>query len=64
LTTQHPSCLESIFEAAINRVSKLPSERQFIFIKSWNEWAEGNYLEPDQRFGHAYLEEIGKLLGR
>jgi len=28
------------------------------FIKSWNEWAEGNYLEPDQRFNRGKLEVI------
>lgn len=35
---------------------------KFIFIKSWNEWGEGNYLEPDLRWGHAFLDELGRIL--
>jgi hypothetical protein len=31
---------------------------QILFIKSWNEWAEGNYLEPDLAYGRGWLEAV------
>jgi hypothetical protein len=35
---------------------------QFLILKSWNEWAEGNILEPDTQHGHAYLQALSEVL--
>ena len=41
-----------------------PAEEQVLVIKSWNEWAEGNYLEPDAEYGTARLEALRDELVR
>jgi hypothetical protein len=37
-------------------------EHKIVFLMSWNEWAEGNYIEPDMRFGHGYLNILKEKL--
>ena len=39
-----------------------PQKNQFAFLHSWNEWAEGAHLEPDKKYGFAYLEATLKAL--
>ncbi len=45
-----------------NAIQARPSEKQILFIKSWNEWAEGNYLEPDLKYGISYLSKTQSIL--
>ena len=45
-------------------IAKIQQERKnpLFFIKSWNEWGEGNYLEPDTKFGRSYIDATSEVL--
>jgi hypothetical protein len=47
---------------AIDYSERYSGDRNIVVIKSWNEWAEGNYLEPDQKWGDAYLVKLREAL--
>lgn len=56
-----PKSFEKHLKACINQASKLSPDRQMVFIKSWNEWGEGNVLEPTKKLGRQYLDVIKKI---
>lgn len=39
-----------------------PKQNRIVFLKSWNEWGEGNYMEPDEKYGKGYIEAMRKAL--
>ena len=47
----------SVREAVSIVKDKVP-EHRILFLKAWNEWGEGNYVEPDLKFGHGYIKAI------
>lgn len=53
-----PEKFQQTLHKMITRLQSKPLDQRFLFIKSWNEWAEGNYLEPDMRYGHAWLNAV------
>lgn len=47
---------------AMELIKNKQDEHKILFLKSWNEWAEGNYVEPDLKYGHGFLNVIKELI--
>jgi len=58
LQNSTPELFRKHIKNVFGLLKKKPAEQRIVFIKSWNEWAEGNYLEPDSQFGRKYLEVL------
>ena len=43
-------------------ISKKDVSKQIVFLKSWNEWGEGNYMEPDLEFGKQYIKALKEVI--
>lgn len=62
LKNSNPELWRLHLESAFAQVYDRDYDRRIIFIKSWNEWAEGNYLEPDHKFQKKYLEVVRETI--
>lgn len=56
-----PKYFKKVLEMTIDAVKNKSEDKQLIMIKSWNEWGEGNHLEPDLKYGKGYLEAIREV---
>jgi hypothetical protein len=59
-----PELFRGHLRRELERVAQRRPEQRIVFLKSWNEWAEGNYLEPDRNYGRAYLDVVREELDR
>jgi hypothetical protein len=57
-----PERYEHWLRVTADAVADVRAEENYLFILAWNEWAEGNHLEPDQRYGRAFLEATRSVL--
>jgi hypothetical protein len=58
----NPETFEEHAEKVIEKVSNKDFEHRIVFLKSWNEWGEGNYVEPDLKYGHAFLDALKNVI--
>lgn len=61
-TGSTPKLFKKHVEEALEKIKNKQPEHRVIFLKSWNEWAEGNYMEPDLKYGHGYLDALREVI--
>ena len=57
-----PELFEINIDTAIDFIKDHPEEEQIIILKAWNEWGEGNYMEPDLSHGRERLDTLRRSL--
>ena len=63
-TNSTPAVFEKQIEQVLDIIEHKQDEHKIVFLMSWNEWAEGNYVEPDLKYGHGYLDVLRKKILR
>lgn len=59
-----PEKWKELCQTTVETISARKNDTGLLFIKAWNEWGEGNYLEPDRKFGDSYLKATKEVFGK
>ena len=59
-----PSLFQKHIRDVFSLIKTKPTEEQLVFLKSWNEWGEGNYMEPDLRWGKSYIKILKETINQ
>jgi Glycosyltransferase WbsX len=57
-----PQSFKKHFKKLVETMPKRELSENFTFINAWNEWSEGTYLEPDEKYGYQYIEAVKEVL--
>jgi hypothetical protein len=57
-----PQLFQKWLTSIFKKFKPYSKEENLMFINAWNEWAEGNHLEPCRKWGHGNLEALKKSL--
>lgn len=57
-----PEIFRQWVSSKLDKYKPYSRDENFLFINAWNEWAEGNHLEPCEKWGHAYLNAFSDAL--
>ena len=58
-----PEKFQNYFEQLVKRTREV-YKKDMIVLFAWNEWSEGGYLEPDEKYGKGYLQAIKNVLAK
>ena len=53
-----PENFQEHIKKALDVIKDKSQEHRILFLRSWNEWGEGNYVEPDMKYGHGFIDAI------
>ena len=64
LHNANPDYFEQHALDVIKTTTNKSSDNRIVFLKSWNEWGEGNYMEPDLRYGMGYIHALRNVIDK
>jgi len=62
VTDATPENWEKQIDIVLGNVAK--KQNKLVILRAWNEWGEGNYMEPDLKYGRSFIDKLGSNMHR